>query len=633
MPPSAMKRKPAMKCCIRAPKKKVTRLDARPNSVVNSLKKSIKPYQGLSKVSSPAQIRRKIADKSEAGAYSEAVTAHEGARCHAQDKRADVSGAVSNLSKDCSRLPVSNGSLQSVLPDASNIHEGHTELGPQPHNILSTVFQRWHGVVRSNKILGSSDGQFSGSQCKAYASSGPQSIERMEEPGPRQKSSTFAMAFDSVDCVEHAGDGTQTKCHGGTDDVRGLYQTNRNSEVAGKGLSEFNLPCCHLDASVQSFRGVRDIQNGHGGRKHHARLQGSAMVGKSSSEDVSTLSAYSDVVASRICKIPRALESSIAHDRVAQGAQHTLSAAALRSKLGSFQKLSLAAGSEDAGTMGIRFLHGQVREEGIDFDSLRCSPCIGASQVSQCSAVSSKQGPRHFGPMKDYKGYSLELFSGTARVSKVLAKHGWHSEAWDILYGPTCDLTDVNRVNSILDRIRRGEIQYVHIGLPCNSWSRARRFDNRGPGPLRDDSKYLMGFPGLNAVDKRKVQLGNFLLQQSVRVIRACQQSSVPWTLENPMTSRVWLTRHIKALKYCHFQRADFCQYGLPWRKATYFLCSNLIHVAFKTCSGPSRLCSRTHAPHIILQGSRNGVFLTKLAEPYPWMLVHSLVTAATKMT
>ena len=183
-------------------------------------------------------------------------------------------------------------------------------------------------------------------------------------------------------------------------------------------------------------------------------------------------------------------------------------------------------------------------------------------------------------------------------------------------------------MNSILDRVSAGKILYIHIGLPWQSWSRARRNDGRGPGPLRDDNKFLMGLPNLSSKDRQKVLVGNLLLRHSIRIIRACQQNGVPWSLENPMTSRVWKVRMVKQLKNCHFQRTDFCQWGLPWRKSTYFLLSDALQPQFRVCSGTHNRCSQSLAPHVLLQGTQNGQFLTKIAEPYPFPLVNALVKA-----
>ena len=59
---------------------------------------------------------------------------------------------------------------------------------------------------------------------------------------------------------------------------------------------------------------------------------------------------------------------------------------------------------------------------------------------------------------------------------------------------------------------------------------------------------------------------------------------------KTPMTSRVWKVRMVKQLKNCHFQRTDFCQWGLPWRKSTYFLLSDALQPQFRVCSGTQPL-------------------------------------------
>ena len=44
-----------------------------------------------------------------------------------------------------------------------------------------------------------------------------------------------------------------------------------------------------------------------------------------------------------------------------------------------------------------------------------------------------------------------------------------------------------------------------------------------------------------------------------------------------------------------------------------------------RLCKGHKGLCSRTHLPHVQLQGKLNGVNRTKLAEPYPRQLCHRI--------
>lgn len=115
----------------------------------------------------------------------------------------------------------------------------------------------------------------------------------------------------------------------------------------------------------------------------------------------------------------------------------------------------------------------------------------------------------------------------------------------------------------------------------------------------------------------------------SVRILKECSKFNIPWTLENPKTSRVWLTRHIRQLKKsAQFFQADFCQYQGEWRKSTYFLTHFSLSFDFKTCSGPKGFCSRTKCRHSILQGTdSSGRFLTKVAEPYPFGLASHIAT------
>ncbi|CAE8613014.1 unnamed protein product [Polarella glacialis] len=100
----------------------------------------------------------------------------------------------------------------------------------------------------------------------------------------------------------------------------------------------------------------------------------------------------------------------------------------------------------------------------------------------------------------------------------------------------------------------------------------------------------------------------------------------VPWILENPKTSRVWLTVEVEALLAAGalFAEAHYCQYDQPWRKVTYFLCWHLpeLPASVKQCHSFSGICSATHKKHINLQGTdSNGVFWTLRAQPYPKQL------------
>ncbi len=116
-----------------------------------------------------------------------------------------------------------------------------------------------------------------------------------------------------------------------------------------------------------------------------------------------------------------------------------------------------------------------------------------------------------------------------------------------------------------------------------------------GPGPggrtvaLRDDTSHLWrGLPDLSEVDVERVRLGNRLLANSCVLALEAIRLGIPVLLENSATSRLWLTRCIKRLvaEGAVIVRTDFCQYGVPWRKATNFLCAYMPAPVLDRCKG-----------------------------------------------
>ena len=89
--------------------------------------------------------------------------------------------------------------------------------------------------------------------------------------------------------------------------------------------------------------------------------------------------------------------------------------------------------------------------------------------------------------------FFLEIFCGKAGISKCMSKHGYMAVAWDIMMGPNYDLTSSQNQCIILGWLTSGWVLGVHIGTPCNSFSRAR---DHGPGPPRSaPMSTLSAFP------------------------------------------------------------------------------------------------------------------------------------------
>ena len=235
----------------------------------------------------------------------------------------------------------------------------------------------------------------------------------------------------------------------------------------------------------------------------------------------------------------------------------------------------------------------------------------------------------------DGRRIGLELFSGSGHFSKAMrrvAKGQFECFEVDIMHGNQFDLSSSYVQKEILGLLKRGIVVFVWLGTPCNSWSRARRWDGRGPGPLRDDHEFLMGLPNLSPVDQGKVHLGNRLMRFTAKVFRVCMEMGIPVTLENPHSSRLWLAppiKHLLAHKQVEHGYTDYCQDHQPFRKRTRLMWSAIqLRSSLKQCTGARGLCSRTGASHEQLSGSVNGKFRTLLAQPYPHGLCRRLASA-----
>ena len=264
-----------------------------------------------------------------------------------------------------------------------------------------------------------------------------------------------------------------------------------------------------------------------------------------------------------------------------------------------------------------------------------------------CGVVRPTEGRRHGRGVMDvkdfrtwkscrrfFKGIGLELFSGCGRFSRAIRKKMLHlfCVEVDIAHGPQFDLSSRRIQQEIFQLLQSKAVKYVWMGTPCNSWSRARRWDGRGPGPLRDDAAGLLGLPNLSGSDQRKVELGNALMRFSAKIFRMCMSLNIPVVLENPHTSRLWLAppiRHLLHHSQTEYFATDFCQDGTPWRKRTGLLSFGLdLRYAVRRCAAAPGICSRTGLRHQHLEGIVNGQFRTLAAQPYPLGLCRRLATA-----
>jgi hypothetical protein len=175
----------------------------------------------------------------------------------------------------------------------------------------------------------------------------------------------------------------------------------------------------------------------------------------------------------------------------------------------------------------------------------------------------------------------------------------------------------------LLGLIKGRTFSSIHIALPCQTFSRARRGK---PPPLRSNL-FPMGLPGLSASDSLKVRESNVLLHLVVKILKIAQLLHIPCILENPQSSLLWQTPAIKRFlqqSNVAFETCEFCMFGVPWRKSTSFLG---IHVGlaslrpFRCLHKPRGVCKRTLLPHVVLTGKDPDAphqFMTYTAQAYP---------------
>ena len=508
------------------------------------------------------------------GASSKAKETDGGTRCLSSTRWSEFSGTGRGVSKNCQRLSVQDSCVPSVLSPQQTVDQICSTDRHMSDDILRTMFQGWHEHQRGHKVPRCNHRFETRAITQTHVGPLASCSQGMAQLGPRNLSPTRSLAGGSTSGIQDGGGQQGDPCPVHPNYVCNVLPSFRTSTTPKKGPSGIKGPWHSVVASPEQVRGHGAVKNRHARREHDPRQQRNPLV-RYDAEDDCHKADVQPPFQHRLPRAQRVLEEGTEVSQSPRRIHGNLPAETLRGILGPVQGLQKPVGGQTLGKMGMRHQHAPLRKarnghakvhKPVTKDTAKC-PGSNAAPKRTMRRCCQKTKTRSSGLI------CLELFSGSGHLSKKLRKHGLTVETWDIFAGPQFDLLKRQNVEDIIDRICKGKIAYVHVGLPCQSWSRARRSDGRGPGPLRDDGQFLMGLPNLNNKDREKVRQGNRLLHHTVRILRACIAHDVLWTLENPMTSRVWKTRAAKLLsKHAVFHGADFCQYNQPWRKATYFL-------------------------------------------------------------
>lgn len=152
---------------------------------------------------------------------------------------------------------------------------------------------------------------------------------------------------------------------------------------------------------------------------------------------------------------------------------------------------------------------------------------------------------------------SLELCCGSAGLSAELKKLGLDSLGVDWIRNPQrpkstvlkADLASKEGQDLITTIVREGRVRYKHSAPPCGTASRAREkrlpqflLDRGAPAPrqLRSAEK-PMGLPGLSPSERLRVDLANLIYAFIAFISTLCHNMGILWSVENPLTSYLWL--------------------------------------------------------------------------------------------
>lgn len=203
--------------------------------------------------------------------------------------------------------------------------------------------------------------------------------------------------------------------------------------------------------------------------------------------------------------------------------------------------------------------------------------------------------------------YFLEIFSGAGNLTKAVKQLNIPClEPLDYILGTHCDLRRRSTQEVVLSWLDRQLIGFVHLGTPCTIWSQARR-------SVKDS-------PATRAKEESGLELALF----SCEVIRRCIKLGIPYVLENPRSSKLFLFPplvHSVACGSFHFVDFAMCQYGEQFQKNTRLVTSvGWLNPLAKKCH---------HKQHEVWlkgkvkvqQRDRHPIYVSKtaLAGAYPW--------------
>ena len=151
-------------------------------------------------------------------------------------------------------------------------------------------------------------------------------------------------------------------------------------------------------------------------------------------------------------------------------------------------------------------------------------------------------------------------------LTSALSARGFTCKSFDIAPDPFQVIFDDTPYGKLTALVNPGRVTMIWLGVPCNTWSRARR-PGSGPPPLRSDN-FVMGYPDLKGASYRKVRFASRSMYRVAELVLLCISCAVDYVLENPAGLRLWLSKPFKQFGVCSsHSELDFGKFVEPWRK------------------------------------------------------------------
>lgn len=565
-------------------------------------------------------------------------------------QRSDSVRATCNVCPGSHRLSEADSRTETVCKESTFEPYSEEQLRSGLLQICQQHVQSRIRPSRRNKKLSSHHRQLPRLWPEAHAAENQAGSAGLGKGGAADDKTTLAVAFGSFSGNADDTSPSASQCSGHTPDVHSIPSSGGMPRCPNTGSCAAHAGTPALQPVVASSRKASTVESGAFRRKLDAGFAGTPMAGGCAAEaDQGTGLSVGHILS----PAGEAMESCIKRNRIAHRSRSVIPAKTCRSKPRQVQEAPQPRGSQTTRPMGERRISKTLRGPCSRKPRISQAPKARADPLPGTGTTASSGGPKIFQPTvglrpllrygnKNHISASpqpstsrtkvLELFCGCARLSRACADVGFQVISYDTDYGPQCDLLDALVVERLLNFIRKqhGSLALVWMGTPCTTWSRARKHDG-GPAPLREDYA-LEGLDHLSDHDRSKVLEGNKLRDISVQIAELCSSLNIPWVIENPLTSRIWLSKPLVNLVNdgATLLRTDFCGWGMPWKKSTGLLTRNFPCLADVSCicHTTKGRCQFSGRKHIILAGKdSSGLWMTRRAQPYPVRLCNRIAS------